>query len=90
MSDLHPATPTVWINPTSAYPTVDRTINEKYYARRGVEPDLVVRLKKIPARMMQDCIYPVDDRLIKFVNSRYARAVVRLEYEIYVTTSLNS
>jgi len=84
MSNLRPATPTVWLNPTSAYPTVDRTINEKYYARRGVQPNLVVMLKKIPRPDDPGLHYPVDDPLIKFVNSRYTRALVRLEYEIFV------
>ena len=85
ISNLRPATPTVWLNPSSAYPTVDRTITEKYYARRGIQPDVVVMLKQFPLLQNHPGLhYPSDDPLVRFVNSTYTRSIVRKEYEIFV------
>lgn len=85
MSNLRPATPTVWLNPTSAYPTVDRTINEKYYRRRGIQPDVVVMLKKFPLHPNHlGLTYPATDPLIRFVRLHYRKAVSKDEYEVYV------
>ncbi|MDH4079751.1 MAG: hypothetical protein OEU68_08050 [Nitrospira sp.] len=84
MSTLRPATPTVWLNPSSAYPTVDRTINEKYYARSGIQPDLVVRLKRIPRPDDPGLRYPEDDPVVRYVRARYKKCLERADYEIYV------
>jgi hypothetical protein len=85
MSNLRPATPTVWLNPSSAYPTVDCTINEKYYRRRGIQPDVVVMLKKFPLHPNHPGLtYPATDPLVRFVRLRYRKAISKDEYEVYV------
>ncbi len=84
MSTLRPATPTVWLNPSSAYPTVDRTINEKYYARSGIQPDLVVKLKRIPRPDDPGLRYPDDDPVVRYVRARYRKCLERPDYDIYV------
>ncbi|MEW6685272.1 MAG: hypothetical protein AB1393_03585 [Candidatus Edwardsbacteria bacterium] len=86
LTSMLPATNTVWLQPISYFPNLKRQDVINYYQKNNIEPDLVVRMKKVfYSKMSTDYLsYPSQDSLNSMIESnRYQAIVLREDYTIY-------
>lgn len=85
LTSMIPATNTCWLQPVNVFPNLNRQLNVDYYNKYDMEPDIVVRMKKVfySAQETNELVYPPNDSLNNMVESQYKEILSTSNYSIF-------
>lgn len=87
LSSIRPATNTLWLNPTSWYPNVNRQATIDYFQKNNIEPDIAVKIKKLFTRKNEiyNLVYPESDPINNMIKCpEYREFLSQESYTIYL------